>query len=240
MSDETSNRIIGIIFIFVIILLAGIGVLYFHIIPNDVFVKKIKVELQYQDMQIVCPEDSYFVLQYKKQDISSGQMNDDSIDIIKNLVTSWDYDLFCWGNSTNGYYLSSKTCFNTTKCILDLEKQGTIETKITKYNDHLVYDFIVSDGVIHNPILCVSWSNLYNFDSSLTETAIPSRFRNTIDKCYDLDYVKNSEFSTTFFFDKIDKDSSIRFTLIDYCNMGLFESYSNCGIPDKIDEVDLD
>jgi len=232
MEENNLNVFLGVVFILLLVM-AGIVLSRLYDF-SDVFSEE-EPEPEQIDLIIDCPVGSSYVFSYKNLKISNGSIKKNSIEIVKNIVSTRNYTLFCWDSDKS--YLSSTNCYNQTRCAMKLSGFGQIRTDYDVFSNNIDYEIEVNDGKFNEGLLCLSWNDIYDVSLDLPEHDIPQRLSSLVDQCYDLGTMNDNTKKVKIIFKKIGGENYVTTHLIDVCNKGTDEGYFDCGIKDFSEKI---
>lgn len=165
-------------------------------------------------------DDKYLSANYTLKQLfleqQKGIIYKDIVEVFSNATYNLTYDLY----ADNGeYYFGKTSCLNSEMCIVKLDKVAeTIFTAVKLDNTNIQLVLKVSDGLVRQPMICVSYSpNVFNFEiENFDKVSKPIRLSNTYDRCYDLrgDLGENSYYYVARY-NTTNMQNNITFILVD-------------------------
>ena len=169
----------------------------------------------------------------------AGVIPKESFEQVLGVWNNESYDLTAWAD---GYYRGVSSCSGGIgRCFVYLDKAGVVSYKIIRSDGKFFVQFNVSDGVVHNALVCEGHSldvirvNPFTLDDkAIGKVGVPQRLSSKYDTCWGLGgIVDRADFYVKIDSYNLDDDDFVNFILVDECSIeGGDSGFFDCGIPD--------
>jgi len=165
---------------------------------------------------------------FNKTDYIKGNLTKGAFSEIKNQSNNITLEILCssegfYSTKINKSFSSQEKRFNSSKEYCVMDKIGEIEVDSEdklENGEKKIYLTILSKGYYKNIHICSSWtSGIIILESEYNLTAIPQRYTNTVDKCYDINKSLSNEAIEVNF-----KIKSEGLNKLDYINFYIFDN----------------